>query len=192
MEIVRLVNLPRLAWLALIVSVAAFAWCASQWYRAHQINSLIAQAALSKLESLPQVPEARYAAGWLHERAGNFKEAVKRYAEAESAKSAKLAGRAKFALGNVYLRVALDEATGAAAHVLKLAQFDLAREAYRGALRLEPDLTEARYNLELLERSSPQRRLQGWSRTADVVGLRRIDQLGWLGMKEGDFIRGLP
>ncbi|HSC12520.1 MAG TPA: hypothetical protein VLC97_16220, partial [Rhodanobacteraceae bacterium] len=61
----------------------------------------------------------------------------------------------------------------------------------RSALRIEPDLAGARYNLELLERLSPLRHLAGWRRNTDPIMLHVDKHNGWTSMQD-DRKRGLP
>ncbi|MGQ0620063.1 MAG: hypothetical protein ACT4QA_09125 [Panacagrimonas sp.] len=192
------VNLPRLAWAALIVALGASAWQLWQWQQARLLNRMLADGSLASAAAIPERQDVSYAAGWLFERlidedAKGLEDAVSRYTAAEASPDPRIASRAKFGLGNLYFRVGLRAADIAAggSHVRGLAQLDLAREAYRGALRIDPDLREARYNLELLERLSPERRTQGWQRETRQMSLRQGEEQGWAGMQEHT-LRGLP
>lgn len=190
--------LPRLAWVALILSLVMSAGDLWQWQQARQLNRMLADGSLIGAAKVPETPEVSYAAGWLFERAVDddakgLDDAVRNYAAAEVSPDSRIASRAKFGLGNLYLRVGLRAADVAAggSHVRGLAQLDLARQAYRDALRIDPELREARYNLELLERLSPERRTQGWSRETRQMSLRQGEEQGWAGMQEHT-LRGLP
>lgn len=195
-------GLPRtagLAWVALAISLGLAVWFLARWQHAHRFNHALAEgSSLLTRSSLPETPALMYAKGWLYEQAVDenakgLEEAVQHYALAEASPDPRLAARAKFGLGNLYLRVGLRAADVAAggSHVRALAQLDLAREAYRGALRLDPQLREARVNLELLERLSPGRRTQGWAREERQMSLRQGEEQGWAGMQE-HALRGLP
>ena len=85
---------------------------------------------------------------------------------------------------------AADIAAGGA-HMHAVAQIELAREVYKGALRIDPDLRDARYNLELIDRLSPPRRTEGWERETDGVILQPFKRDGWASMKDNTR-RGLP
>lgn len=186
--------LPRMAWPALALSLGACAYFTLAWQQLRHSNRLITDPHLIESRSLPEDPAVRYAAAWQHERAGHLEPALESYAIAEGADDPALAARAKFGMGNLYFQIGLragDIAAGGS-HVRGLAQLELAREAYRSALRLDPELRDARYNLELLERMSPQRRLEGWSRAEENLRLRQGEEQGWAAMKEGNVIRGLP
>jgi hypothetical protein len=68
---------------------------------------------------------------------------------------------------------------------------ELARDAYRAALRIEPKLHEARYNLELLERLSPARPGAGRRRNTDPITIQPDRHNGWTTIQESPK-RGLP
>ena len=102
--------------------------------------------------------------------------------------------QAGWKLGNVYFKIGIAQSREYEARVgpmFENAQFDLARDAYRSALRIDPELAGARYNLELLERLAPGRRLQGWRRNTDPVMLIPDKHNGWTSMQD-DAKRGLP
>ena len=186
-------RLPRLLWSALLLSLCAAGACLLQWQQARQLNRMIADGSLIERPEIPADPAVRYAAGWLHEQASASRQALARYAEVETVSDPALAARARFGLGNLYLQIGLRAADVAAggSHVRGLAQLELAREAYRGALRIDPEMRDARYNLELLERLSPEKRTQGWSRRERNLQLQQGQEQGWAGMQESA-IRGLP
>lgn len=187
--------LPRLAWVGLLLSLAGLAYSALEWRETRSLNARIADRSLIEQPAIPDRAAAHYAAGWLHEQAGQLEPALENYALAEAASDPALAARAKFGMGNLYFligRRAGDVAAGGS-HVQGLAQLELAREAYRSALRVDPGLRAARYNLELLERLSPQHRVEGWSRREDQeLKLQQFEEQGWAAMKESNVLRGLP
>lgn len=184
---------PPLAWTALAVSTALCVFSLYQWQRAARLDRMIADGTLIDQKTIPDAPAVRYAAGWLYQKVEQNQLALQRYADAETADDAHLASRAKFAMANLYLQIGLragDVAAGGS-HVRGLAQLELAREAYRDALRLDPELRDARYNLELLERLSPAKRDQGWMRNERNQKLGAGTEPGWASMQEAS-IRGLP
>ena len=71
------------------------------------------------------------------------------------------------------------------------AELDLARDAYRAALRIDPLLHGARYNLELLERLAPVHAGAGWRRNTDPVSIQSDRHNGWTTIRESEK-RGLP
>ena len=182
-----------LVWLLLVFAVAAAAWSSHRWLQANAINRVIADG-VGNLPAGNTDPRVRYAAGWQAERALHYTDAVQLYTDAQAIDDPARAAQAWFALGNVYFKVGIAESREYEAKVGTLfenAQFDLARDAYRSALRIEPDLASARYNLELLERLSPAKHLQGWLRNTDPIMLVPERHHGWTSMQD-DRKRGLP
>ena len=185
--------LTSLAWTAFAAAFAASAWLSVLLLRTAAINRWIGEGSIA---SAPASSDARirYAAGWQAERALRYADAVQLYTDSQTSGDAARDAQAWFALGNVYFKTGIaasreyEERVGP---VFENAQFDLARDAYRSALRLQPDLPGARYNLELLERLAPVRRLQGWRRNTDPILLVPDKHNGWTSM-QGDNKRGLP
>ncbi len=104
-----------------------------------------------------------------------------------------LASHAWLALGNAFFEQGIKatrqpESEDAAA---ENAEFDLARDAYRSALRIDPWLHDARYNLELLERLAPTHAREGWRRNTDPVAIQPTRHNGWTTIQESPK-RGLP
>ena len=182
-----------LAWLLLAVTLVATAWSAQAFLRTLAINRRIADRT-STLPADSADLRVRYAAGWQAEHALRYTEAVQLYTDAQGTEDPAGAAQAWFALGNVYFKIGIAESREYDVKVGTLfenAQYDLAREAYRSALRIEPDLAGARYNLELLERLSPTKHLQGWLRNTDPIMLVPERHHGWTSMQD-DRKRGLP
>jgi mxaK protein len=182
-----------LVWSLLIAALGAAAWSAYRLLQLHAINRAIAEG-VGALPADSTDARVRYAAGWQAERSLHFTDAVQLYTDAQAADDPARAAQAWFALGNVYFKVGIAESREYEAKVGALfenAQFDLARDAYRSALRIEPDLAGARYNLELLERLSPAKHLQGWLRNTDPIMLVPERHHGWTSMQD-DRKRGLP
>jgi len=181
--------------LLLAGSLSAAAYFAASLWQIHSINTLIRDGGIEKLSPLPRDPIARYAAGWQAERAQRHIEAIALYTDAQATVDPALAAQAWFALGNVYFKIGAIESrnyeAAVSAPTWENAQFDLARDAYRSALRIQPDLAGARYNLELLERLSPLRHLAGWRRNTDPIMLHVDKHNGWTSMQD-DRKRGLP
>lgn len=182
------------AWLLLALSLGAAAWSAVDWLRLGAINRAIASGGTEPIPPAWRDPRVRYAAGWQAERALHYDDAVQAYTDAQATAAPAGAAAAWFALGNAYFKVGIAASREYEAKVGPLfenAQYDLARDAYRSALRIEPDLPGARYNLELLERLAPTRRLEGWRRNTDPVMLVPDKHNGWTSMQD-DRKRGLP
>ena len=182
-----------LVWLVLaaaLVACATFAW---QWHSVRRINAMIGARTIEALKPLPEDVRVRYAAAWDLERAQRYDEAIRYYTDAQAADEPALASHAWLALGNAFFeqgikgtRQAEGEDTAA-----ENAQFDLARDAYRSALRIDPWLHDARYNLELLERLAPTRAREGWRRNTDPITIQPDRHNGWTTIQESPK-RGLP
>ncbi len=181
-------------WLLLAAALAATAYFAESWWQIHSVNLRIRGGSIDGLSPLPRDPLARYAAGWQAERTQRHLDAIALFTDAQGTTDPALAAQAWFALGNVYFQIGIVESRNYEATVAPTwenAQFDLARDAYRSALRIEPGLAGARYNLELLERLSPLRHLAGWRRNTDPIMLHVDKHNGWTSMQD-DRKRGLP
>jgi len=186
--------LEPLVWALLAAALAVAVWCAGRTLHIRALNAKILDrgSTLSAADSAD--PRVRYAAGWNAERRLQFTDAVALYTDARAAAEPAQAARAWFALGNAYFHIGIAasrqyEAT--VGPVFENAHYDLARDAYRSALRIDPALSAARYNLELLERLAPVRHLQGWRRNTDPVMLVPDKHNGWTSMQDARK-RGLP
>lgn len=181
------------AWLLLggaLVACAAFSW---RWQTLRRLDALIGARAIETLHPLPDDPRVRYAAAWDLERAQRYDEAIRLYTDATAASDPALASQAWLALGNAFFEQgvkATRQADGDDASA-ENAQPDLARDAYRSALRIDPWLHDARYNLELLERLAPARVRDGWRRNTDPITIQPSPRNGWTTIQESAK-RGLP
>ena len=181
-------------WLLLAAALAGTAWSVHRWLQIATVNAKVRDGDIETLSPLPRDPRARYAAAWQAQRSQRYPDAIRLFTDAQSAADPALAAQAWFALGNVYFQIGIVESRNYEASVAPTwenAQFDLARDAYRSALRIQPDLAGARYNLELLERLSPLRHLAGWRRNTDPIMLHVDKHNGWTSMQD-DRKRGLP
>lgn len=182
------------AWLLLALAFGAAAWSGVQWLQLGAINRRIESNGVEAFPPSWRDPRVRYAAGWQAERALRYDDAVQAYTDAQGGPDPARAAQAWFALGNAYFKVGIAASREYEAKVGPLfenAQYDLARDAYRSALRIDPGLAGARYNLELLERLAPTRRLEGWRRNTDPIMLVPDKHNGWTSMQD-DRKRGLP
>lgn len=178
-----------LVWIVMMASIALSCVFAFRWYRIATIDARIRDGDIDKIPSSTN-PAVRYAVGWRAERSLRYADAVQAYSDASLSGDS----QAWFALGNAYFKIGIAESRDYEAKAgmqQENAQFDLAREAYRSALRIDPGLRDARYNLELLERLSPVRHLQGWRRNTDPIMLVPDKHNGWTSMQD-DKKRGLP
>ena len=182
-----------LAWVLLAAALVACAMFSWQWHAVRRINAMIDARTIETLHPLPEDPRVRYAAAWDLERAQRYDEAIRFYTDAQAASEPAVASQAWFALGNAYfeqgIRATRQSETGEAA--AENAGFDLARDAYRSALRIDPWLHDARYNLELLERLAPTHARDGWRRNTDPITIQPTRHNGWTTIQESPK-RGLP
>jgi mxaK protein len=181
-----------LVWVLLFVALAGCFAFSAGWLTTMRINSAIRARNVEELKPLPTDDRARYAAAWDLERAQHFDDAVALFTEVRATTDPELAATAWFALGNVYFESGI-KASRDSMHEgpSENAEFDLARDAYRAALRIEPELHGARYNLELLERLAPARPGEGWRRNTDPISIQPDRHNGWTTIQESAK-RGLP
>lgn len=179
--------LLAILWLALAIVFLM------QWQQARILNHAMVDGSIVKRQVRPGETREAYAIGYLAAHQGRFNEAARHFTLAEASPDASLRARAKFALGNLYFDIGLKSADIASGegHIHGLAQIELAREAYKGALRIDPEMRDARYNLELIDRLSPPKRVEGWERETDGVTLVPQKRDGWATMKDNTR-RGLP
>ena len=181
------------AWVLLATAVVAFVVFGARWQTARRINAMIDARTIETLKPLPDDPRVRYAAGWDLERAQRYDEAIRYYTDAQAAADPALASHAWLALGNAYFEqgIKASRQTESGDAAAENAQFDLARDAYRSALRIDPWLHDARYNLELLERLVPSHAREGWRRNTDPITIQPSRHNGWTTIQESPK-RGLP
>jgi mxaK protein len=180
-------------WLLLAAALAACATFAWRWHAARRINAMIDARTVETLRPLPEDARVRYAAAWDLERAQRYDEAIRYYTDVQATSEPALASHAWLALGNAFFEQGIkatrqSEGGDAAAGN---AQFDLARDAFRSALRIDPRLHGARYNLELLERLAPGHAREGWRRNTDPITIQPDRHNGWTTIQESPK-RGLP
>jgi tetratricopeptide (TPR) repeat protein len=182
-----------IVWLLLVAALAAFAVFAAHWLTTRRLNTMIADRSIEKLAPLPADPRVGYAAAWNLERSQRFDEAIKLFAGVQATADPALAANAWFALGNVYFQSSIKASRESVQEGPRAedAEFGLARDAYRAALRIDPTLHGARYNLELLERLAPPRSVDGWRRTTDPIKMLPDRHTGWTTIRESKK-RGLP
>lgn len=170
-------------------------WSAIDGFAAQSFNKAYTSGAILKYSHSHSHENGtdQYARGYLYFLQENTKKAVHYFTLAESSDDIQIRSQAKLALGNVYFEPALKAADieSGEGHIRGVAQIELAREAYKGALRLDPNLEEAKYNLELLDRLSPPKRYEGWEREVEGVTLVPQKRDGWASMKDNTR-RGLP
>lgn len=186
-------HLPNaIAGLALL-SLLGTLYCAHQWWQARQLNAAYQHQTIIKHPLALHESQKAYSIGYLQARNRQPNAAIKSFLIAEASENPEIRVRAKFALGNVYFDAAMHASQIAAggAHQQAVAQIELAREAYKSTLRIRPDLEAARFNLELLDRLSPEKRTQGWEAETDGVTLQPFKRNGTAMMRDNKR-RGLP
>ena len=183
-----------LVWLLLAAALAACAAFSQRWLATQRINAAIRDRTIEALKPLPADERARYAAAWDLERSQRFDQAIALLTDVRATTADPvLEATAWFALGNVYFEAGIKQSRDAMLEsaAVESADFDLARDAYRAALRIDPWLHGARYNLELLERLAPGRPSAGWLRNTDPIVIQPDRHNGWTTIQEG-VKRGLP
>jgi tetratricopeptide (TPR) repeat protein len=182
-----------LAWLLLAAALAACAAFSWRWHAVRRIDAMIGARTIETLQPLPDDARVRYAAAWDHERAQRYDEAIRLYTDAQAASDPALASHAWLALGNAFFEQGIKATREVASEdaAAENAELDLARDAYRSALRIDPWLHDAPYNLELLERLAPSRAREGWRRNTDPITIQPDRHNGWTTIQESPK-RGLP
>jgi tetratricopeptide (TPR) repeat protein len=183
-----------LVWTLLALALTVSFWSARRWLQLIDMNTRIHDGTVEIPSATVVDSRIHYAVGWQAERKLEYTQAVQRYTDAQDPADPARSAQAWFALGNVYFKNGIVESRNYEATVgpvFENAQFDLARDAYRSAMRIDPQMAGARYNLELLERLAPVRRLQGWRRSTDPILLVPDKHNGWTSMQD-DNKRGLP
>lgn len=177
-----------LALLLLLASVYYF----SQWKQAIAFNEAFDDQSLMMQTVSPANYLHAYSIGYLLAQNDKPKEAMEAFDFAELTPDPYLEAITKHAIANLHAYTAeasLDEEHGSRRLVDRIL---LAREAYKGALRLTPDLYATRFNLERLDRISPDKRTAGSSMIDGyTVGLDPFKQNGRALMKDNTR-RGLP
>lgn len=185
--------LPKMVLILSCLSMIASAYFFWVWWINHQANLDIRSKTL--LTQKIQLHEAQkaYNKGYLQAGQGRQLDALQSFSIAEVAADDGIRARTKFAIGNLYFDMAMRSADIAAggAHQQAVAQIELARGAYKDVLRLRPELYEARFNLELLDRLSPEKRVNGWEAETDGVTLKPFKRNGTAMMRDNKR-RGLP
>ena len=177
-----------LALLLFLASVYYF----SQWKQAIALNKAFDDQSLMTQVIIPANYLHAYSVGYLLAQNDKPMEAMEAFDFAELTPDPYLRAITKHALANLHAYTAeasLDDEHGSRRLVERIL---LAREAYKGALRLVPELYATRFNLERLDRISPAKRTAG-STMIDgyTVGLDPFKQNGRALMKDNTR-RGLP
>jgi mxaK protein len=145
----------RLGWAALAVLGLCAAVDGARWIDAARTNQAIEDGSIVAQEA-PQTPQAVFAQAYHFAARGDDERALNLYKRLQDA-GGPLARAARYNAGNVHLRQALmlqtsrgDEALG-----VLITPTELAKQAYRDVLRVEPQDWDARFNLEKALRVLP-------------------------------------
>jgi len=177
------------AGLALLL-LAGAAWQAWEWWEAGSTKAALAEFAAGRdigpEQRLLAPPPVRLAYALYLARREQFADAQEVLAGLSDMGTSEFRARASYDLGNLYLRQALAEVErGEAGRAVPLAE--LAKEAYRRALRADPAFWDAKYNLEAATRLSPDfDPVESGSEEPDEDAARRL----WT--RVPGFPRGLP
>lgn len=191
------IYLPKGLVLMMILFIASTTYFAYQWHiasrynRAYQSKTLLKQTLTEGNAQLAL--QYAYLLSQEKQTSETIKQTMHALTLAEASKNPSVSANAKFATGNLYFYLSAisgDIAAGGS-HQQAVAQIEFAREAYKGALRLKPDMYDARFNLELLDRLSPEKRTQGWLVETDGVTLQPFKRNGTSMMRDNRR-RGLP
>lgn len=188
---------PKILLVLMSLLLLGATWCFYQWHIASTYNQAYRNNTLLKL---PLV-ENNALLALLHvdllrkkkQTSETVKQMIHALTLAEAAKDTNLRAHAMFAVGNLYfdLSAISGDIKAGGSHQQSVAQIELAREAYKSALRLKPEMYDARFNLELLDRLSPEKRTQAWLAETDGVTLQPFKRNGTAMMRDNTR-RGLP
>ncbi len=187
-------NLPKALLGVTILCLIASAYFFSLWWKAHQLNIAYQNKSILKQPLKNDEYLKAYSVGYLLARQNKPVEAQKAFNIAEVSLNPELRARAKYGIANVHFEAAMAASNieKGGSHRRAVERVLLAREAYKGALRLKPDMYDARYNLELIDRLSPEKRTEGYENSPDgTIGLQPYQQNGTALMKDNTR-RGLP
>lgn len=187
-------NLPNALLALTVICLIAGVYFFSQWWKAHKLNVAYENKSLLKHVIKNDEYLKAYSIGYLLAQKNKPIEAQKAFNIAEVSLDPELRARAKYGIANVHFEgaIAASDIENGGSHRRAVERVLLAREAYKGALRIRPDMYDARYNLELIDRLSPEKRTEGYENSPDgTIGLQPYQQNGTALMKDNTR-RGLP
>ncbi|PPD53819.1 MAG: hypothetical protein CTY12_04325 [Methylotenera sp.] len=187
-------NLPKALLGVTLLCLLASTYFFSLWWKACQLNIAYENKSLLKQTLKNDEYLKAYSVGYLLASQNKPIEAQKAFNIAEVSLNPELRARAKYGIANVHFEgaMAASDVEKGGSHRRAVERVLLAREAYKGALRLKPDMYDARYNLELIDRLSPEKRTEGYENSPDgTIGLQPYQQNGTALMKDNTR-RGLP
>ncbi|CAN1490493.1 hypothetical protein MCETALH18_00202 [Methylophilaceae bacterium] len=184
--------------LGLLVLTALFILAAGYYFsislKAYKLNLAYNNKSLLKQPLKNDDYLLAYSKGYLLASKNKPIEAAKAFNVAELSADPELRARAKYAIANIHFESAMasQDIEHGGSHRRSVERIILAREAYKSALRIRPDMYNARYNLELLDRLSPDKRKEGYENSPDgTIALQPYQQNGTALMKDNTR-RGLP
>lgn len=187
-----LANLSRITLVLVFIFIVLSTYLFTLSYQAFQQNKAVINKTIVNQSLRHDDYLHAYHIGYLLAQEGNIVQANKAFEVAEVSPDPTLRATANFAIGNLHFQNMLKDFGKDRGSRRIVEQVILARESYKDALRLQPALYEARFNLELLDRLSPEKRTQGF-KTGDgyTYQITPLLQDGRMHM-EGNEIRGLP
>ena len=120
---------------------------------AMRVNAVIV--GTSQEQSDSNRPEARFAHAMTLAKEGDYENALKAYRQVAREERSPVSIAALYNAGNLQLREAMKEGSGASVRALPL--LELAKQSYRAVLRRDPQSWDARYNLERTLWLAPER-----------------------------------
>jgi tetratricopeptide (TPR) repeat protein len=186
-------NISGICLLGLMASLSAGIYFTYIWKSAMDDNHAFRNKSMMSHEIRLADHLHAYSQGYLYEKNGHYVEAAKLFTIAEASENKEVSSKAKFAIANLYFDLAMKLAAqeGGMERQQAIAQIELARDSYKSALRDDPEMYVAKYNLELLDRLSPLKRNQGWTGETDGVTMQPFKKNGTSMMKD-NVRRGLP
>lgn len=187
-------NIPNALLALIVLLLLATGYQFSCWWKAHQLNLAYDNKTILKQPLNNSQYLHAYSVGYLLASENRPVDAAKAFNIAEVTLDPELRARAKYAIGNVHFESAIASSNieKGGSHRRAVERILLAREAYKSALRIKPDMYNARYNLELIDRLSPEKRTEGYENSPDgTIGLQPYQQNGTALMKDNTR-RGLP
>lgn len=187
-------KLPMTLLVLLAVSLLMTVYFLNAWWVAYQQNQSFENKTLVKQLLSPTEYLKAYCVGYLLVNQQKPIEAAKAFAIAEVSQDPALSMRAKYALANIHFEAAIAsiDIEHGGSHRRAVERILMAREGYKSVLRMQPNFYDARYNLELIDRLSPEKRTEGYENSPDgTIGLQPYQQNGTALMKDNTR-RGLP
>lgn len=193
--------LPAVLLVLMVIMLWSMLYFAKQWSSAHETNGAYQNKTLLNAKQHPTFNNEQphlalmHADLLLHQKQtpASLKASIHALTIAEASKDPEIRALAKHMTGNLYFdwSAVTGDIKAGGSHQQAVAQIALAREAYKGALRLNPNLYESRFNLELIDRLSPEHRTQAWLSETDGVKLQPFKRNGTAMMRDNRR-RGLP